>query len=169
MIAAGNDGVDHDSRRTTPALSNRGRQASPPVSGATENVVCIAATDQADQLAGFSDWRASSVDLEAPGTEILSTYPFVQPLAEDFEVDDISSRWPATGPDGGFERTDEAPLASFGLTEEIGRADDHDPGGDRDAIGDPLLQGAEARRQDAGPGEGGAGRGGLPGRHGDQA
>ena len=28
--------------------------------GAVENVVCVAATDQADELAGFSDWGAQS-------------------------------------------------------------------------------------------------------------
>jgi subtilisin family serine protease len=120
VIAAGNDGVDNDSAAHYPCDFEPQTQASPPVPGAIDNVVCVAATNQADQLAGFSDWGASSVDLGAPGTEILSSYPFVEPFAEDFEVDDISSQWPATGFDGGFDRTDEAPLTSFGLTDEIG-------------------------------------------------
>ncbi len=49
------------------------------------------------------------------------------------------------------------------------RCRDQRTGGDHPATGDPLLQSAEARRQDAGAGEGGARRGRLPGRQGDQA
>jgi subtilisin family serine protease len=123
VIAAGNDGVDNDATPHYPCDFEPQAQASPPAAEAIDNVVCVAATDQADGLAGFSDWGSSSVDLGAPGTEILSTYPFVEPFAEDFEVDDIGSRWPATGPDGGFERTDEAPLTSFGITDAVGAPD----------------------------------------------
>ena len=123
VISAGNDGVDNGSTPHYPCDFEPQTEAVPPAPGAIDNVVCVAATDQADQLAGFSDWGASSVDLGAPGTEVLSTYPFVEPFAEDFEVDDIGSKWPATSPDGGFERTDEAPLTSFGITDAIGEPD----------------------------------------------
>jgi subtilisin family serine protease len=120
VISAGNDGVDNDSTPHYPCDFEPQTEALPPAPKAIDNVVCVAATDQADELAGFSDWGAGSVDLGAPGTEILSTYPFVEPFAEDFEVDDFSSRWSATGADGGFERTEEAPLTSFGMTDEAG-------------------------------------------------
>jgi subtilisin family serine protease len=37
------------------------------------NAVCVAATDQNDLPAGFSSWGAKSVDLAAPGVNLLST------------------------------------------------------------------------------------------------
>ncbi|HEX5714185.1 MAG TPA: S8 family serine peptidase, partial [Solirubrobacterales bacterium] len=121
VVSAGNDGEDNDEEPRYPCNIEPQLDASPPVPGAIDNVVCVAATDQADGLAGFSDWGATSVDLGAPGTETLSTYPFVTPLAEDFEsAGGFATAWPATGADGGFERTDEAPLASFGMTDAIG-------------------------------------------------
>lgn len=120
VVSAGNDGEDNDAEPHYPCNFQPQLDASPPVPGAIDNVVCVAATDQADGLAGFSDWGATAVDLGAPGTEVLSTYPFTTPFAEDFEVDDFSTQWPATGADGGFERTDEAPLTSFGMTDAAG-------------------------------------------------
>jgi subtilisin family serine protease len=120
VISAGNDGVDNDSTPHYPCDFEPRAEAVPPVPEAIDNVVCVAATDQADELAGFSDWGAGSVDLGAPGTEILSTYPFVEPFAENFEGDDFSSRWLVTGVDGGFEPTEEAPLTSFGMTDAVG-------------------------------------------------
>ena len=39
------------------------------------NVVCVAASDNRDQLAGFSNYGASSVHLAAPGVSIASTWP----------------------------------------------------------------------------------------------
>ena len=126
VISAGNDGADNDGGGGAPAGHHSPcdyepqAQASPPVPGAIDNVVCVAATDQADGLASFSDWGAQSVDLGAPGTEILSTYPFVTPLEDGFELNDFASKWTATGADGGFERTAEAPLTSFGMTDGVG-------------------------------------------------
>lgn len=128
VISAGNDGSDNDGGGAAPAGHHYPcdyrpqSEASPPVSGAIDNIVCVAASDQADGLAGFSDWGASSVDLAAPGTEILSTYPFTTPLADDFEGTGFNASWPATGGDGGFERSNEAPLTSFGMTDSTGPA-----------------------------------------------
>lgn len=85
-----------------------------------DNVVCVAATDQADQLAGFSNWGAKSVDLGAPGTEILSTDTRNSLVEDDFEIDDFADRWSADGPDGGFVRSDQAPLSSFGMAASPG-------------------------------------------------
>jgi len=120
VISAGNDGEDNDSIHHYPCDYTPQTQASPANPSAIDNIVCVAATDQADGLAGFSDWGATSVDLGAPGTEILSTYPYVTPLEDTFEIDNFSSKWPATGADGGFERTSESPLTSFGMTDRIG-------------------------------------------------
>jgi subtilisin family serine protease len=120
VISAGNDGVDNDSTPHYPCDFEPQLEASPPVPGAVDNIVCVAATDQADGLASFSDWGATSVDLGAPGTETLSTYPFVTPLEDTFTADDFVTKWPATGADGGFERSDEAPLSSFGMTDTAG-------------------------------------------------
>lgn len=39
------------------------------------NVVCVTATNQVDQLAGFSNYGAGAVDLAAPGFQIASTVP----------------------------------------------------------------------------------------------
>lgn len=40
-----------------------------------DNVVCVAASDQRDELAGFSSYGLRSVHVAAPGTSILSAYP----------------------------------------------------------------------------------------------
>jgi Subtilase family len=64
VAAAGNDGVSND---TTPSPIY-------PCAYAAANEVCVAATDQNDQLASFSSYGAATVDLAAPGTNILSTW-----------------------------------------------------------------------------------------------
>ena len=38
-------------------------------------MISVAATDAADQLAAFSNFGATSVDLGAPGVDVLSTFP----------------------------------------------------------------------------------------------
>jgi subtilisin family serine protease len=125
-ISAGNDGADNDGGGAAPQGHHYPcdyqptADAAPPVPGAIDNIVCVAATDQADGLASFSDWGAASVDIGAPGTETLSTYPFVTPLEDTFTLDDFATKWPATGVGGGFERTNEAPLNSFGMTDAPG-------------------------------------------------
>ncbi len=63
VAAAGNSSSDND--------------ASPhyPSSYDMDNVVAVAATDHNDNLASFSSYGATSVDLAAPGDDILSTLP----------------------------------------------------------------------------------------------
>jgi hypothetical protein len=61
--AAGNDGKDIDKHPTYPASYD------------APNIITIAATDQNDKLASFSNYGKKSVDVAAPGTNILSTYP----------------------------------------------------------------------------------------------
>jgi subtilisin family serine protease len=61
--AAGNSGLNRD---VTPDY---------PSSYRLSNMMVVAATDQKDALAGFSDYGAATVDLGAPGVDILSTVP----------------------------------------------------------------------------------------------
>jgi len=61
--AAGNDGKDID---TSPVY---------PASYDAKNIIAVAASDQDDKLATFSNYGKKSVDVAAPGVNILSTYP----------------------------------------------------------------------------------------------
>ncbi|MCE9628159.1 MAG: S8 family serine peptidase, partial [Candidatus Eisenbacteria bacterium] len=63
VAAAGNARTDNDAAPSYPA-------ALP-----ADNIITVAATDHADQLAGFSNYGLTSVDLAAPGADILSTVP----------------------------------------------------------------------------------------------
>ncbi len=116
VISAGNDSEDNED---VPHYPCGYEPASSGIGGAIDNVICVAATDQADGLAGFSDWGASSVDLGAPGTETLSTYPVaLAPVDDDFETDDFSSTWEATGGTGlGRAGAGDGPLTSFGMSD----------------------------------------------------
>jgi subtilisin family serine protease len=76
------------------------------------NMICVAATDQNDQLASFSNYGATTVDLAAPGVNVLSTVPASESrqslLTEDFEggistwTTGGSSLWAATS-DGALD------------------------------------------------------------------
>lgn len=66
VVAAGNgdangNGVDNDQTPTYPCDFTQ------------DNLICVAALDQSFQLASFSNYGAKSVDVGAPGTNILST------------------------------------------------------------------------------------------------
>ena len=61
VAAAGNDGSNND---TFPAY---------PASYDHENIIAVAATDRNDDVAWFSNYGATSVDIGAPGVDIMST------------------------------------------------------------------------------------------------
>ena len=61
--AAGNDSKNIDNSPVYPASYN------------AKNIIAVAATDQNDKLANFSNYGKKSVDVAAPGVNILSTYP----------------------------------------------------------------------------------------------
>jgi subtilisin family serine protease len=63
VVAAGNDGTDNV---VTPVY---------PCNFPQPNLVCVAALDQAYALAAFSNWGFGVVDLGAPGTNVVSTFP----------------------------------------------------------------------------------------------
>jgi subtilisin family serine protease len=62
VAAAGNDGADNDETPHYPSSYSLG------------NIVSVAATNRNDQLASFSNYGAKSVQIAAPGEEILSTW-----------------------------------------------------------------------------------------------
>ncbi len=69
VVAAGNggtDGIGDDNDGVSPEY---------PCSYPSPNLVCVAASDRRDALASFSNFGATSVDLAAPGVDILSTLP----------------------------------------------------------------------------------------------
>lgn len=63
VAAAGNESADNDSVPSYPA------------SYENSNIISVAATNNRDELAGFSNYGAKSVDLAAPGASIVSTLP----------------------------------------------------------------------------------------------
>lgn len=65
VAAAGNDGRDNDAVPESPA------------SLAAPNILSVAAVDSGGNLAGFSNFGATSVDLGAPGVNVRSTFPKV--------------------------------------------------------------------------------------------
>ena len=79
VAAAGNDGANVDASSRYPCAYS------------LPNVLCVAATDPSDGLAGFSSYGNTTVDLAAPGTNLLSTVPaFDAPvLFDDFEDGDL--------------------------------------------------------------------------------
>ncbi len=62
VAAAGNSGLDADNSPHYPASYD------------LDNIISVAATDQNDQLAGFSNFGRSSVDVGAPGVNTYSTF-----------------------------------------------------------------------------------------------
>jgi subtilisin family serine protease len=121
VISAGNDNVDNELEHHYPCDYRPTVEASVPSS--VDNIVCVAATNQTDGRASFSDWGAVSVDLGAPGTETLSTYPAdIAPFTEDFQVNDFSSKWTSTGAGFGRASSGDGPLTSFGMNDSPGGA-----------------------------------------------
>lgn len=73
VAAAGNNGTNND---LTPLY---------PASYDLPNIISVAASDQNDQRAAFSNFGATSVDVAAPGVYILSTIPpSIDPNGYDF-------------------------------------------------------------------------------------
>jgi subtilisin family serine protease len=123
VISAGNDGANNEVTHHYPCDFNPAVDALPPVPGAIDNVICVAATNQADGLASFSDYGVVSVDLGAPGTETLSTYTGLDvPLSHNFEANDFASQWTPEGAGFGRVGVGDGPLTSFGITDSPGVA-----------------------------------------------
>jgi len=63
IASAGNRGADNDAFPSYPASFD------------LDGILAVAATDGMDRKAGFSSYGATSVDLAAPGVDVLSTFP----------------------------------------------------------------------------------------------
>jgi subtilisin family serine protease len=78
VVAAGNDGTNDDTAPHYPCNYGAAPDNLP-------NIICVAATDQNDNLASFSNYGAS-VDLAAPGVGTTSTWPaYTNVYTEGFE------------------------------------------------------------------------------------
>jgi subtilisin family serine protease len=106
VVAAGNAGSDNDAFPVYPC------------SYPSPNLVCVAATDETDALAEFSNYGDGSVDVAAPGTRIESTWPgFTTVYAETFETD-LAGRWAGGGTPNTWGRTSaRAAGGSFSVTD----------------------------------------------------
>ena len=84
IAAAGNDAVNHDSGDLNDMMYPAGFSVGSSVGPGLDNIVVVAATDQDDNLASFSDYGVDSVDVGAPGVNIYSTEGY-RVFDEDFE------------------------------------------------------------------------------------
>ena len=82
VAAAGNDGTNNDNL-ATPQY---------PCNFTQDNVICIAALDQGFNLASFSNFGATSVDVGAPGANVLSAWPGVT-IADNFSTWTRAGGW----------------------------------------------------------------------------
>lgn len=85
VVAAGNNGTNND--------SGAAGAAQYPCNFTQANLICVAALDQAFGLASFSNYGATSVDVGAPGTNILSTWSGSSSVITDA----LSSGWTISG------------------------------------------------------------------------
>ena len=98
--AAGNEGLDLDEASLYPASYD------------LDNILAVAATNQDDNLASFSNYGLATVNLGAPGTRILSTLPGggYSPQSGDTFFDDMESgagNWTHYGDKDSWEITEE--------------------------------------------------------------
>jgi len=111
VVAAMNDGRDDDK---TPIY---------PCNDPAPNLICVAATDANDQLWSGSNYGAQSVDLAAPGVDILSAMPKYGPkqvIFEDGFETDLDINW-LPGSFGNWATTREAShTGSWSLTDSPG-------------------------------------------------
>ena len=112
VVAAGNDSTDNDEIARGPCNST------------APNVICVAASGRADELADFSNFGGSSVDLAAPGVSIDSTYPYIDRASVSFGSTanpPIGPGWTRDGHPNTWERTTEdTQLSNSTLTDSEG-------------------------------------------------
>lgn len=88
VAAAGNDTSDNDTTAVYPANYD------------LDNIISVAATDQNDELASFSNYGATTVDIGAPGENIYSTIDESEVISYDFDNLDsgsMPSTWTVSG------------------------------------------------------------------------
>ncbi|MDZ7832999.1 MAG: S8 family peptidase [Desulfobacterales bacterium] len=97
VCSAGNSGKDNDSAPHYPSNYE------------CPNIISVAATDQNDELASFSNFGATTVDVAAPGVNIYSGHPARQTIWSDNFDDGTLAPWVTGGSSGG----------PFGLTSYV--------------------------------------------------
>jgi thermitase len=115
VAAAGNGGDDGmgDSNDSSPQY---------PCNYALVNLICVAASDQSDRLAEFSNYGRSSVELAAPGARVLSAAPaYGPPLFADGFESDLAGIWATGGTNNSWARiTSVAHAGSYSISDSPG-------------------------------------------------
>jgi subtilisin family serine protease len=110
VCAAGNDGWDTDA--FIPHY---------PSGYASTNIIAVAASDQDDNRAYFSNYGPFSVDVAAPGTNIYSAAPGRETVWQDDFEDNNISNWTTGGVNNTWGTTNEAASSgSYSLTDSPG-------------------------------------------------
>jgi len=120
VVAAGNGGADG-------VGDNNDTSTYTPCNIPHANLICVAATDQKDQLTGFSNFGRTQVDLGAPGNSTLSTHaPFRTPYFHDFQDANFNfdaggwTKAPSTSTWGGYDGWTADFGAGFSITDSPG-------------------------------------------------
>ena len=93
VCAAGNDGRNNESIPFYPS------------SFTSSNIISVAATDQNDNLASFSNFGVNSVDVAAPGVNIYSSVPGRQTVWSDNFDDGTIEDWTTGGINNSWDTT----------------------------------------------------------------
>ena len=121
ITAAGNSSLNTEVTRTYPCTYNPDTETAVPT--AIDNVICVAASDQKDAKADFSNYGSSRVDLAAPGTQTYSTYINYMPmLSDNFASSNFSTNWQVDSGTFGRASAGDGPLTSFGMSDSPGGA-----------------------------------------------
>ena len=94
VLAAGNGGADG-------VGDDNDAEPHGPCNSAAANVVCVAATGESDELAMFSNFGATTVDIAAPGQGTMSTVPKVAATGAVHVFDGGLTGWSTAGSVGG--------------------------------------------------------------------
>lgn len=112
VAAAGNDAVDTDTTPQYPSCYD------------VDNIISVAATNDDDELAYFSNYGEESVDMAAPGVSILSCVPAYTTLyEEDFEDATVGSLTGTDWTSGGTENNWTTAVSDVDANNIILRAD----------------------------------------------
>lgn len=104
VVAAGNGGSDGVSDDVDDPAGGEDSDTATriyPCAFPHDNLLCVAALDQAYSLTTFSNLGATSVDVGAPGANILSNFPGTA-LVDDFSGWSMTGGWTATSCDLGL-------------------------------------------------------------------
>lgn len=135
VFAAGNGGADqigdnNDATTTYPCDADQG------AGYGADNLICVAATDQSDRRASFSNYGANSVDLGAPGVNIFSTSSQRPFFSDDFESGDIA-KWTNTGASTWAASGENPHNGSFAISDSPGGS--YAPSTTNEVISNPVT------------------------------